>query len=411
LLAAVAQGNDPTNFIFCLNKADQISATEAAELRDDFANRIARLLNVTSPRVFLISAEHPEQFDLPTLRDLFSSGKSNDNVKQSQTLAERRQDRSLLGWFGNQRLTEISQQLARMEQDARELSASRLGVPLLERAIPKLLDDPGQRMGMIGPAVRARLSRWPIVNSIDLLLSPLLALVQKNLSDSPSGSTDPDAYLGESLATKVQTTFAQLHQLHPRLGELYQNQKLWESMHAETASAELRRRFADAIETEKQTILDRTSGRFALLFAPLRWLLTVGAILWFPIVQPILSVVLQQETWQMSRQTMRVVVDVLSVSSLLQCVTFLIIWFAVLWILLRAGTHRRINRLIEQWKNSDDDSSLSGQTLQWIDELLEPIHQRRQRVEEIVARAQLLKEKLNVDASGSDQVAALASSS
>jgi GTPase Era involved in 16S rRNA processing len=411
LLAAVAQGNDPANFIVCLNKADQLVAADAAKLRDDFADRIGRLLGISSPRVLLISATHPQKYDLPALRHLLSRAKSDSDVKQSQTLAQERQDRLLLGWFGNQRLTESSQQLARLEQDAQEMTASRIGVPLLDRAIPRMLDDPGQRMAIIGPAVRARLSRWPIVNAIDTLLSPMLALVQKNLSDAPNTSADPDAYLDGSVATAVQTTFAQLHQLHPHLGDLYQNQKLWESMHADAAAADLRRRFTDAIENQRQTILQRTSGRFALIFAPLRWLLTIGAILWFPIVQPILSAALQQGTWQISKQTLRAVVDVLSVSSLLQCVTFLLLWFAILWVLLRAGTHRRISRLIEQWKNSDDDASLPGQTLRWIDELLEPIHQRRQRIDEIVDRAEKLKEKLSADASGSDQAVALASSS
>ncbi|HMB94743.1 MAG TPA: hypothetical protein VKK61_01755, partial [Tepidisphaeraceae bacterium] len=411
LLAAVAQGNDPANFIFCLNKADQLPPQDSGELRDDFGNRIGRLLNLSSPQVFLISATHSDQFDLPALRDLLSRGRSSGDVKQSQNLAERRQDRSLLGWFGNQKLAQLSSQLSRLEEDAEELTASRIAMPLLERAIPKLLDDPGQRMAMIGPIVRDRLSRWPIVNSIDTLLSPLLALVQKNLSASPSDKIDPDAYLDGDISTLVQTSFAQLHQLHPQLGELYQDRKLWESMSADMASADLRRRFSETIENERLIITERTVGRFSPLFAPLRWLLTIGAILWFPIGQPILSVMLQQNSWQMSKQTLRAVVDVLSVSHLLQCVTFLLLWFAILWLILRAGTQRRINRLIERWKMSDDDSSLSGQTLRWIDDLLEPIHQRRQRIDELVARAKSLQEKLNAEAPGSDQVATRATAS
>src|SRR5688572_1184106 len=37
LLAAVAAGNDPANFLFVLNKADQVSDAATEELRDDFA--------------------------------------------------------------------------------------------------------------------------------------------------------------------------------------------------------------------------------------------------------------------------------------------------------------------------------------------------------------------------------------
>src|SRR5205085_8943134 len=50
LLAAVAEGNDPANFVFCLNKADQLLAREGTaaveQLRDDYAARIARVLRL-----------------------------------------------------------------------------------------------------------------------------------------------------------------------------------------------------------------------------------------------------------------------------------------------------------------------------------------------------------------------------
>src|SRR4051812_19321812 len=198
LLAAVAEGNDPANFVFLLNKADQLVAREgeaaADELRDDFARRVARAVSLASPpRVYLISATHPDEFDLPALRELFAREKSGTVVKQSRDLAQRRQDRSLLVWLGRQRLDERTRQIARLERDAEEMATSRIALPLLERAIPALIDDPGQRLMLVAPATRLRLSRWPIVNAIDSLLSPLLALVQKNLSASPTGSADPDA--------------------------------------------------------------------------------------------------------------------------------------------------------------------------------------------------------------------------
>ena len=69
LLAAVAAGNDPANFLFCLNKCDQLGGESGAELRDDYASRIARVLGQAAPpKVFLISAIQPAAFDLPALR-------------------------------------------------------------------------------------------------------------------------------------------------------------------------------------------------------------------------------------------------------------------------------------------------------------------------------------------------------
>src|SRR5580692_4538570 len=44
LLGKVAAGNDPGNFLYCLNKMDQVPADQAAELREDFGRRIQRVL-------------------------------------------------------------------------------------------------------------------------------------------------------------------------------------------------------------------------------------------------------------------------------------------------------------------------------------------------------------------------------
>ncbi len=412
LLAAVAEGNDPANFIFCLNKADQLLAREgqaaADELRQDFAARIARALSLpTPPRVLLISATQPDSFDLPALREALSRERPAETVQQSRELAQRRQDRSLLGWLVRQRLPERAERLVRLEREAEELATSRIALPLFDGAIPRLLDDPGQRLAMLAPAMRLRLSRWPIVNAIDSLFSPVLALLQKNLTASASGSANPDAYLGGgTVSSLVQTTFAQLQQLHPQAGELYTDRKLWESMHADAAAADLHRRFSAVVERQRAAIMQRAAGRFSFLFAPLRWLATIGAVLWFLVVQPLLSIMLQQNTWQITRQTLRVLVDALSVTHLLECATFLVMWFLILWVLLRWGTQRRLGRLISRWKTeqAEQDLSLTGQTMQWIEQMLAPIRRRRERVEMLVQRSDEMRQSLTSAASDSDRV-------
>jgi hypothetical protein len=291
--------------------------------------------------------------------------------------------------------------MVRLEQDANELAAERIAVPILQRAIPGLLDDPGQRMALTAPAVRKRLSGWPIVNALDLLLTPVLTLVQKNLSASSGGSVDPDVYLDTNVSSLVQATFAQVQQLHPQLSELYRERKLWESMHADVAATDLRRRFADAMARQRDEVVRRSSSSFDWLLAPLRWLLTIGAVLWFLFVQPVLAVMLQQDVFAMSRQTLRVVVEMLSVAHLLQCALFLLIWLGALWCGLRFSTSKRVGRMIERWKTSgpDDELSLAGQTALWVDDLLDPIHQRRQRVESLCTRADRLSSQLGLTGS------------
>ncbi|WP_428939269.1 GTPase domain-containing protein [Fontivita pretiosa] len=406
LLRAVAEGNDPANFVFCLNKIDQLVAREgtsaADELRRDYAQRIARVLELPSPpRVFAISAIHPDDHELPELRDMLATARPQQSVTTARELAARRQDRSLLAWLDKQKLDQRAEQLARLDREAGELAAARIAQPLLEVAIPRLLDDPGQRLALLEPAVRARLSRWPIISAIDTLLWPLVAIVQRNLGSaagSPAAGVNPDAYLDptQSLAASIQATFAQLQQSHPLVGELYRDRRLWEPLAAEHAAGELRRRFGSVLQRQRSELARQASSPWGLLLAPWRWLLTIGAVLWFPIVQPILSVMLQQDSWQFSKRTLRVIVDVLSVGHLLQCVTFLMLWFAILWVLLRWQAQRRIGRRIERYNaaQADEQLSLTGQTLQWLDELLEPIHQRRERFSALAQRLADLRGRL-----------------
>ncbi|HVT87383.1 MAG TPA: GTPase domain-containing protein [Tepidisphaeraceae bacterium] len=396
LLAAVAQGNDPANFLFCLNKADQIQPDQAEALRQDFGRRLARVTGLkTDPRVHLLSAARPQEFDLPALRQMLCRQKPQTVVQQSRSLAIARQERSLLDWIGRQRLEQRAEQLSHLQRDAQEIAAARLAPLLLDQAIPRLLEDPGQRMSLFAPATRLRLSRWPIVNAIDALLSPVLLLIQKNLSATGRGSCDPDVYLDKpgAMASAVQSTFAQIQQLHPQAGALFDNRRLWEDLPAESAAADLRRRLASAIDRQRDAIVEQGSGRWHLIFAPLRWLLTIGAVLWFPLVQPLLAAGLTETGWAPPTRWVLTLVNLLGVAHLLACSTFLIIWFVGLWMVLRFGAYRRVNRIIEQWKQdgSDNERSLSGQSMQWIEQLLEPIDQQKKRIDQLIESV----EKLN----------------
>jgi hypothetical protein len=159
--------------VFLLNKVDQVGAAEMQELREDFSKRIAKTLgkNIT-PKVFLVSAKRPDEFDLPGLRDMLSQQKSSAVVKQSIDLAGKQRERSMLSWLDAQRLPERVQRLQRLQREAEELASSRLGVPILENVVPRLLDDPQHRAAMVDEVMTARVARWPIVNVLHTLLLP-----------------------------------------------------------------------------------------------------------------------------------------------------------------------------------------------------------------------------------------------
>jgi hypothetical protein len=128
---------------------------------------------------------------------------------------------------------------------------------------------------------------------------------------------------------------------------------------------------------------------------PLRWLLTVGAVLWFPFIQPILHGVLAVPGTHSIRSLVILTVEVLGVNYLLSSCGFLILYFIALWLALRWNTQRRVARLLGNWQTtafSDPSLSLPAQTLQWMEQLLAPLRQARQRMESLASRAEAMRD-------------------
>lgn len=425
MLARVAAGNAAQNFVFCLNKVDQVEGSgvrvqgsggqgavpsAAVEIRGDFAARIARTLSLSSPPdVFLISAINPQRYDLPRLRELVSKQKSQHAVRRSKELAVRQQDRSLVQWLREQRLDEKAARLQRLLADAEEAVAARVGTSLLETAIPRLLQDPASRLAMSDEVLRERASRWPLVNLVHTLLSPLLAVWRVNVA--PAGGRGAglggaealvDSYLGGtsagSVAANVQAAFAQLRQSQPAVSNLYRHNRLWEDMPAELAAGELRRTLAATVERQRTTAVQRLSGRGGVVAPVFRWLLTVGALLWFPFMQPVLEGMLSLpdlglNLWTDGRKLAGLIVGVLSGASLLRNVTFLIIWFTVIWLWLRWGSQRRVARFLSRLGSPDYPDAtlnLSTQSLQWMEALVAPVRSSCERMTDLARRAQAL---------------------
>ena len=408
MLARVAAGNAPKNFIFCLNKVDQLGKADNAtvELRDDYAQRVQQTLALDEPpRVYMISATHAHEFDLPALRAMLAREKEATVVRQSQELASHRQDRSLLAWLDDQRLSARAQRLARLQQDAEEFTAQRIGGPLLDEVIPRLLDDPATRGAMVEEILTERVARWPLVRLVHTLLSPLFVLLRGATSRTAAPLQTPEGLVeivlketGHSVSDLVQTTFAQLRQSDPSVAGLYAHNRLWEQMSADLAAAELRRMLGATIQRQRDAARERLT-RGGGLAAPIRWLLTVGAVLWFPFLQPILQAILadpNSRSWHI-REAAHLLVQVLGVDYLLKSVGFLILYFIALWLALRWNTQRKVAKLMRSWKSAafpDPLLNLPAQTLQWIDALVAPVREARDRMESLAQRAAAFHEEL-----------------
>jgi hypothetical protein len=403
LLSKVAQGNAATNFIFCLNKTDQVSAAAIEELRQDYSQRIGRTLKIEPPRVWMLSAAGAEKFDLPELRKLLSCQKPVDGVRQSQSLAVQQQNRSLSGWLDSQDLLGRADRLGRIMRDAEELLSERIGVPLLERSLPAIADDPASKLAMTDEVLAGRCNRWPIVNLVHVLLTPVLAVVRRNVGATrsillPDAEALVDAHLqstGLPLATAVRGTFAQLQQSQPQVSELYRNRKLWEDMTADSAVVQLRSNLADTITRQRQAVRQRLVGKAWAVTAPLRWLLTIGAVLWFPFVQPICQTVLTKDLTHSTHDIVLLTVNIFSVNELLQNLTFLTMYFFLLWVILRWDTQRRIARLARRWKAYGSEMSLEGVVVQWLDDLLQPIRSSHENAQALADRAKKLQSVAN----------------
>jgi hypothetical protein len=376
---------------------------EALELRDDYAGRLAKLLSLPAPpRVYLIAAVKPDQFDLPALAAAMSQEKTTTVVKESRRLAGRRREASMLAWLDAQDLPGRAKRLGRLLDDAQELSAQRLGVPIVESSIPAIVADPAYRLMMTDGVLSARVARWPLVSLVHTLLAPLNYVVRENVAggDLPGARGIVDGHLrGQSTgaAELVQTTFAQLHQTQPLIAELYRNRRLWEPMHASAAAADLRTMLADTTERQRASIMTRLAGRRGLISPLIRWLLTIGAALWFPIGQPVLEAMLEPTRARTARDVGLIAVHILGVTPLLESAAFLMIYFLALWAWIKWDTNRRVSGLLSRWKTGDHpDPSLNftTQTLQWVDGLLEPIRVQQQRLESLARRMTDLRKTL-----------------
>jgi hypothetical protein len=234
------------------------------------------------------------------------------------------------------------------------------------------------------------------VNLIHPLLSPLTALWRRNAGAAQTPEQVIQLHLsehGQSLSSMVQTTFALLQQTNSQLGAMYRERKLWEDIHADAAALELRDALATAMQRQRQAAIERIAGEGGVVAGFFRCLLTIGALVWFPFLQPVLEITLQPGG-KLPRIAL-LVVQLLGVTYLLKSAIFLAIWFVVLWLGLRWDTQRRVNRLLEQWSKTgvkDPSLSLSQTTLEWIDGLLDPVRQSRERIDDLVQRAEALRE-------------------
>ena len=376
-------------------------------MRDDYASRLARVLDLPSPpQVWAVAAKEPEHFDLQQLRQVLGQQKSSDEVQAARAQAKLRQKTSVLHWLDEQDLPGRTARLQRLETECDDLISQRLGEPLLEDMLPRILEDAEYRRAMTEDCMARRVAHWPIVNILHPLLTAIARIFSRgndsktHLLTLPTPQTVIDEQLAKTIGDRplsdaVQTTFALLQQRHPMLSDLYHDQKLWEATPAQLSADTLRRSLITTVDHQRQAACHPTDRSGSLLSA-WRGLLTVGALIWFPFVQPILIVFMANKSVNPPSGQPSIgllLVQTLSITNLLSTLTFFAIYYSLLWVILRWDTQRRIAKQFIRWQRADGDSdqNLAARVVDWLDQLVQPIRKVRQESSELTARIEKLR--------------------
>ncbi|HEX8324621.1 MAG TPA: GTPase domain-containing protein [Tepidisphaeraceae bacterium] len=390
LLAKVAAGNSPENFLFVLTKADLLAARHGAaavdELKADYAERVARACGLEKPpRVFAVDGRGTSNgFDLDALRETALAVRSEKNIAGARQLARQQQSKTMHQWLMQQRVDDRLAAAQRLLNEAEALIAHRVTEPLVDRVTIGLAADGAARGGLVEPAVRSRLSYWPIVNVIDAVLGPVVSAFRgrgQPLTSAPSGDTDA--------ARRIRGVFAELAQRDPQLLSLYAQNKLWENDPADRAAGTLELQLEAAVESHRRTLLT-TAGRPSILIRLIAPIITLGAALWFPIVQPALDLYLSGTVTEFTRQSVVLIVRLLGAEYLIRSVGMLAIYFIALWMLLRWFAYRKVDRALRQ---STDATHPAAAVVAWSARLLDPLRQH-------VAKLQALSDRIAAVATG-----------
>lgn len=400
LLQRVAEGNDPSNFLFVLSKIDLLADREGesavAELRDDYAARLQRTLDLAdAPAVFCTSAIRTASFDLPELTRLLARQKDARSVEQSQSLARAQRDRTVLRWIDEQQLPDQLARVERLIAEAREQLTARVASPIADGPLQQIATSAARRWAIVEEASRQRLSHWPVLRVFDTLLVPITSLLQKNIA--PASSAEDPLLARSHIARQVQSVFAELHQTHPLTSTLLRRQAWWEPESADRAAMELTRRIDASLAAQRAEVV-RSVARNRKWLAPFRLLLTAGALAWFPIIQPLLEIVLPMDGLAMTRELAWQIVRMLGATYLLQSVAFLAIYFVALWMWVRYDTWRSASRLLTRLQSAtaaDARTSPLQQLIDWTDHLLAPLESQRDELKRLLARVESLRANSN----------------
>jgi hypothetical protein len=198
----------------------------------------------------------------------------------------------------------------------------------------------------------------------------------------------------QPLVSRLQAAFARLQQTHPAVGSLFRHRCLWDDAPAQQAVDDLHTRLCDTLERIRADANKQLGGSRAPGSWLVRTLLTVGAVLWFPLLQPLLEAYLSPGR---AANLALLAVKLTSVTHLFTNLGFLAGYFLVLWLAIRWSTQRRVDRWLtrhQRLERPGEDLSLTGQVVAWMNDLLAPLRESHRRLASVVKRAARARAKI-----------------
>jgi hypothetical protein len=408
LLAQVAAGNDPSNFLFCLSKVDHVESRHGAaaveELAGDFSRRVGKALSLTPPpRVYCVSSVQPQRFDLPALRSHVRQGRNIEVVQRSLDRAAGRRDAGLLAWIDDQDVPARLGRTRALRDATTSLLNEKVIGPIASSAMPRLLDDAGLRGEIAERAARSRVGRWPLINVIDATLAPVLAGLRRSVNGGGNSTATVAGALADltpSVPSRIQAAFAEAGRLDRQIAELYGPSRPWEAEPASARAADLVARLSSALQKRQLLATDLASRGLGGWGTPCRWALTFGAVLWFPIVQPVLEIVLKPDfTWTgVTRESIWLMIQLLGATYLLKSVGFLAVYLVLLWMAVRFRAGRSARRAVDQidaGRLGDESARLSRAMDDWLADQLEPLDRQESALGDLKDRIDAARGRLD----------------
>ena len=371
LLAAVAAGNDPANFVFVLNKADQVVAPRRAtrsrwSCAHDFARGIAQTLAALAA-----AARAPDQRDPP-------GAVRPARAARAARAAEVDADRAAVaatspGGSGRGRCSRGSTSRTcrsapsgckRLQDEAEELTAPRLGVPLLEASSRACSTTrrTGWRWSTTSCRAASRAGRSS--TCCTRAVAPLTRVWRRNVGASARAARGRVARRScTSTAATAPLAVARAVRRSPCSTSRTRRRRALPRQPAVGRPARRRRRRRpartlvrrDGAPARRRHAAARRRRRDHRRAVPLAAHDRRAAVV--P-VRPAGARSDRSTTAAIRRATdtgRSLASSACSCSAstyLLKNVTFLLIWFAVLWLLLRWDTQRQVNRLLLKWRGA-----------------------------------------------------------